>query len=97
MHTGHMVQIRVELTYIPKNYYFIKPKTQKDFVTVFYFLCFYICHQHSLNRPSIFTDFHIYKPEWGKLSSYLLPCGLTPYYTNVGRALATEPSSIREL
>jgi hypothetical protein len=28
------------LTYIPMNYYLIKPKTQKDLVIAFYFLCF---------------------------------------------------------
>jgi hypothetical protein len=29
MHTGRMVQILVELIYIPKNYYFVKPKHKK--------------------------------------------------------------------
>jgi hypothetical protein len=42
VHTGRMVQIRVDPTRIPKNYYFIKTKTQKYLVTIFLLNLFYI-------------------------------------------------------
>jgi hypothetical protein len=51
MHMGCMIQIRVELTYIPMNYYLIKSKTQKDLIIVSMFSLFYLNHQESLNNP----------------------------------------------
>jgi hypothetical protein len=53
VHMGHMVQIRVDLTCIPKNYYFIKIKTQKYLITIFCLICFTFIIKNQ-NNPLIY-------------------------------------------
>jgi hypothetical protein len=58
VHTGRMVQIRVELTCIPKNYYFIKIETQKHLVIAFCFICFTFITKNQ-NKPPFFIYLYI--------------------------------------
>jgi hypothetical protein len=58
VYMGRMVQIRVELTYIPKHYYFIKIKTQK-YLVIDFFLSIFTFITKNQNNPLFFIYLYI--------------------------------------